>query len=199
MKPYNIWTSLKDGDLLCVTTNGYVRRDGRAVMGRGIARQVASYFPDLPKILGKALKKHGNQVYYLGEFFFKPRRISIRLLSFPVKPVIVRPAPDGSNLVSHLRSRFTGQKYAPGFAAKASPELILQSARQLRGTLLQVFRHDLEAGARCFLPWPGCGNGELSRDQVIPALREAFRGFPLPERVILFGRDGALSLDSLNK
>lgn len=166
-------------------------------MGRGIAKQAASYFPELPKILGKFLKQSGNQVYFLGEFFLKPKKISLRLISFPVKPAIVRVAPDGSNLVSHLRSKFLGREFAPGFASKASLELIKRSLSQLRSILLQAFRSDLEVGVRCFLPWPGCGNGELKRRDVVNVIREEIQDFPYLSRLFIFGRDKCIPVNYL--
>lgn len=46
-----------------VTTNGMTRKDGTAVMGAGIAKSAAALFPNLPALLGKSLKKHGNRVF----------------------------------------------------------------------------------------------------------------------------------------
>jgi len=48
-----------------VPTNGDVNRWGRAVMGRGIARQAATLYPGADAALGGLLKQSGNHVYSL--------------------------------------------------------------------------------------------------------------------------------------
>jgi hypothetical protein len=66
----------------CVTTNGVVRADGRAVMGKGIALEAVRYAAslrnpvDIPAALGVMLKSKGNHVQLL-----KPTN----LISFPTK------------------------------------------------------------------------------------------------------------------
>lgn len=63
----------------CITTNGMVRRDGQAVMGAGVALAAKQRYPDLPTILAKSLRRHGNHVAYLGY------RDGAHLYSFPTK------------------------------------------------------------------------------------------------------------------
>lgn len=70
----DIWRFAPDS-LLVITTNGTVSRDGRAVFGRGLARDALHRFPDLADILGSLLAKEGNHVFYLGN----------GLVSFPVE------------------------------------------------------------------------------------------------------------------
>jgi len=70
-----------------ITTNGDVRKDGRAVMGRGVARQAAQRWPSLRLRLGDLiagseafhLPAYGNHVHHLGSFY------NGNLVSFPVK------------------------------------------------------------------------------------------------------------------
>jgi hypothetical protein len=74
----NLWTY--PADVRCVTTNGYVRKDGRCVMGRGCAWEATQRYPGIDKVLGDAIKAKGNHVHWLrgdkkGEIIF----------SFPVK------------------------------------------------------------------------------------------------------------------
>lgn len=73
----DIW---KWGDFLkgyiVIPTNGYVKSDGCAVMGRGLARQAAFRYPELPKALGKSLQKYGNRVYIFE---------GLKIITFPVK------------------------------------------------------------------------------------------------------------------
>lgn len=70
----NIWSFLGRATV-CITTNGTVTRDGRAVLGRGCARQAVEHLPDLALRLGRLLQKHGNHVHLLGN----------DLVSFPVE------------------------------------------------------------------------------------------------------------------
>lgn len=48
-------------DAIVVTTNGFVKENGEAVMGRGVALQAQRYLP--PKLLGERLQASGNHVY----------------------------------------------------------------------------------------------------------------------------------------
>lgn len=64
-------------DAICVTTNGQVKKDGRAVMGAGVAKEAARRYPLIDYNLGKHLAQHGNHV---GLIFDKPR-----VYSFPTK------------------------------------------------------------------------------------------------------------------
>jgi hypothetical protein len=59
-----------------VTTNDVIKKDGRAVMGAGIALQAAQRFPDLPLLLADGLKKYGNQLLYYPNW---------NLFTFPTK------------------------------------------------------------------------------------------------------------------
>jgi hypothetical protein len=68
-------------DAKCITTNGFIRKDGAAVMGRGTAKQAAKLWPELPSVLGELLKEGGNGVYIIGS----PPRMDFHLIAFPVK------------------------------------------------------------------------------------------------------------------
>lgn len=61
--------------IIAITTSGSCARSGRAVMGRGVARQAALRFPGLPEQLGELLGREGNHVHPL----------SHDLVSFPVE------------------------------------------------------------------------------------------------------------------
>lgn len=56
----NAWELAKDYDVLCITTNGMVKKDGECVMGRGIAAEFKARYPFGPKILGDKIKANGN-------------------------------------------------------------------------------------------------------------------------------------------
>jgi len=70
----DIWEHLGRA-VIAVTTSGSVTRDGKAVMGRGVACQAAQRFPGLAGVLGLLLKNAGNHVHPLGE----------GIVSFPVE------------------------------------------------------------------------------------------------------------------
>ena len=56
----NIWE--QDCDWLCITTNGVVKKDGRAVMGAGIALQAKQRYSNIDKILAEKIRERGNVV-----------------------------------------------------------------------------------------------------------------------------------------
>lgn len=58
-----------------ITTNGFYKNNGTAVMGRGCAKEAAQKYPKLPKWLGVVLMNKGNHVHLF------PNNI----ITFPVK------------------------------------------------------------------------------------------------------------------
>jgi hypothetical protein len=71
---------IKQYDGMCVTTNGFVKRNGECVMGAGIAKTIKNMFPEIPYRLGQFIKQYGNNVLYIGDIEqVKP------IFSFPVK------------------------------------------------------------------------------------------------------------------
>lgn len=81
----DLWSYLDLDYSICITTNGTIRKDGSAVMGRGCARQAADRFPELPAVLGANLLNHGNHTHVLKEFQPSKAGPSRRIFSFPVK------------------------------------------------------------------------------------------------------------------
>ena len=61
--------------MIVITTNGSLTGDGRAILGRGVARQAAHIFPELAVKLGRFIAEHGNHVCDLG----------CGIVSFPVE------------------------------------------------------------------------------------------------------------------
>lgn len=70
-------------DAHCITTNGDVRKDGAAVMGRGCALEAAAMFPAIRADLGYLINEHGNHVHLLGPRRHRGNRYVV--YSFPVK------------------------------------------------------------------------------------------------------------------
>ncbi len=72
----NIWNYHKDGNYIVVTTNGFVKKNGECVMGRGIALQTKEKFEGFADRLGSAICAYGNKV-----LVFSPEKI----ITFPTK------------------------------------------------------------------------------------------------------------------
>lgn len=71
-------------DARCITTNGSIRNDGMAVMGRGCAFEATERFPTVQRNLGQLISQNGNHVQKI----FRTGTSSGRfwhLVSFPVK------------------------------------------------------------------------------------------------------------------
>jgi hypothetical protein len=68
--------------VICITTNGFIKKDGTAVMGRGCANEARSRIPGIAKILGLHIKFNGNVAAYL----------TPDVISFPVKHAWYEPA-----------------------------------------------------------------------------------------------------------
>jgi len=151
---------LQDGDAICITTNGFVKSNGEAVMGRGVAKQAAIRFPNLPLLLGHSIKSNGNQVSVL--------LTNPIILSFPVKSVSETAKEDGSNIVAHMRDSFKPGEKVPGWACKARLDIIRKSALELEKLATRL------NWKRVLIPRPGCGAGELDWAQVKPILEEYF-------------------------
>jgi hypothetical protein len=70
----DIWQYCGTG-IIVITTNGSLTPDGRAIFGRGVARQAALRYPGLAEKLGRLLAEGGNHVFDLG----------CGIVSFPVE------------------------------------------------------------------------------------------------------------------
>lgn len=134
-------------DYICITTNGFVKKNGEAVMGRGCAKQLSKEFPKSNASLGAAIRNNGNVVQPIFEMD------DLTVLSFPVKPSAITYT--GNNIVFHARKYYQVGDTVPGYYAKADPEIIERSARQLMSIL------NTNPGTTAAIPRPGCGAGEL--------------------------------------
>lgn len=71
----NIWQY--PAHKIVITTNGTVKSNGELVMGRGLALQAKTKFPNLAYDLGQAVTLNGNHVQRIPKY--------LSLISFPVK------------------------------------------------------------------------------------------------------------------
>lgn len=94
----DLW--LHPASVKAITTNGAVRKDGRGVMGRGVALQATQRCPGVAKVLGDHLRYHGNHVGVLGVWADGTGALPFTLVAYPVKHVWNQPA----NLGLILRS-----------------------------------------------------------------------------------------------
>lgn len=78
-KSVNIFDYFGEVDAICITTNGFTKKDGRAVMGAGVAKSIRDYFKNIDMVLGETIKHKGNHVYKLIDYK------NTDLLAFPVK------------------------------------------------------------------------------------------------------------------
>lgn len=65
----NYW-NYEDADLYCITTNGVVKKNGRCVMGRGIAQQARDRFrvENFDLAVGDGIKLNGNTVFLIDQY-----------------------------------------------------------------------------------------------------------------------------------
>ena len=176
MKYYfgNVMNLVGENVIICVTTNKFVKKNGEAVMGCGIAKQVASYGKKLginvPAIVGQ-INKMGLNVAPI--FSVSSGSNSTTFVTFCVKPEWV--IYNGNNIVNHMKNKFKIGDKVPGWAAKADLEIIRESALELTKFL--------ELDTRTvYLPFPGIGAGKLSRNEVLFVI-DPILGFS--DRIIL--------------
>ncbi len=79
----NLWDLVPNKGTLVITTNGTIKKNGEAVMGRGIALEANQMFPGLAKALGRNLSERGNHAHLLLVSVFSTRNITI--WTMPVK------------------------------------------------------------------------------------------------------------------
>ena len=154
-------------DALVITTNGYVKAKGEAVMGRGCALTAQQMFPDLPELLGSKISNHGNHVHHLKDVHTHDGVISI--VSMPVKPEGVRKQTlnGKSNIVDHFNHRVSDGDKVPGFYAKSNIVLVVNSTIEL---VELADKHP--EWKTIVMPRPGCGAGELSWSEVKPYIED---------------------------
>ena len=148
----NIMQMIDKVSAIVITTNGFTKSNGEAVMGRGIAEQFKNAYPEFPRILASKLIQEGNNVHFLKQF-----RMT-RIYSFPVKAegMKLERSEQKELIVSHAKFKYNIGMYVPGFALKADITLIERSLKQLA----QI--HVQDELSSVIIPLPGCGAGELT-------------------------------------
>lgn len=157
----NLWDHLGTADVICITTNGFVKRDGNAVMGRGCARQAATRYPQIQTTLGQHNRSQGWR-----EPTFLMADQGTAIWSFPVKPKTLPAGSTSDLIVSHMRNKLNPAYPIPGWAAIASVDIICFSAKRLASHANNF------NWSKVIVPRPGCGAGELSWAQIGPRLHQ---------------------------
>lgn len=77
----------KQFDVICITTSGSIKTNGKAVMGAGNAKEARDTFYDIDGTLGELILKNGNNVQFIQKMFIPitHKIYSVSLLSFPTK------------------------------------------------------------------------------------------------------------------
>ena len=153
---------LGDDCVICITTNGFVKKTGQAVMGKGIAKQIKDKISKIDIQLGNIIRIAGNEVNVIRDYD------KTKIVAFPVKPdKIYVDNPDKVNFaVNHMRHKFKMYDTIPGWACVADIEIIYESTKRL------VQLADKNKWNEIYLPKPGCGAGELEWEDVSPIMEE---------------------------
>lgn len=140
----NIWDHVSEYDAVVITTNGFVKKNGEAVIGSGIALEAKNRFPWFALALGKLLKAYGNHVFMVEHpeyWLHEPL-----LITMPTKPEY-------------------GPNKIPGWKAKSDIMLIMFSLGQLVRLVDEIGIN------RILMPRPGCGSGGLKWEDVKPIIK----------------------------
>lgn len=142
----NIWDLVQPTEAIVITTNGTVTKEGRGVMGRGIALEAKQKVKGIDKMLGHYLVSQGNHAWYLARAAEWSGGPQYGLICMPVK---------------HQ------------WHQDADPELIVRSAQEM---VELANREQHIAGpdewANIWMPRPGCGNGRLDWSLVKPLIED---------------------------
>lgn len=156
----NIWDYHDLGFTICIPTNGYVKKNGCAVMGGGLALQANRRYPGFSKKLGALI---GHPTTTLCRNVWETVwEVHERVLVFPVK----RDFGDfvEGNVVLHMAKRFEIGDLVPGWALKAELSIISESLKKL-----DTFRKDRKRDV-VVIPRVGCGAGELDWETQVKPL-----------------------------
>jgi hypothetical protein len=143
----DLWDLVQPTEAIVITTNGTVTKEGRGVMGRGVAFQAKTKIKGIERLLGDYITRDGNHAWYLAR--------GSEMFDGPQYGIIFMP-------VKH------------NWWEKADPELIVRSAQEMvvladREQHLHGFASHTE-WANIYMGRPGCGNGKLRWEDVKPLL-----------------------------
>ena len=151
-------------DAICITTNGYVDRQGYNVMGAGVAGAAKHLWSEIPATLGDRIMESGHQVHRLtltvrGQPHLGNKPVPYHIVAFPTKPELVEDVDDLIPRYYKQYADYPGPIKLPGWMGKSTTDLIMSSCQELV-KLTNAMPWD-----RVVLPKPGCANGGLSWEQ----------------------------------
>jgi hypothetical protein len=144
----DLWDLCGRVDVMCITTNGTMKKNGRAVMGRGCALEARTRFRDIDLHLGQLIQEGGNVPHFLG---YVTAHKTFHLAGAEAELIGFRHSQLWSFPVKHTWNQ------------KADLQLIRWSAHLLREAMGDS---DVEVA----IPRPGCGCGNLEWPEVRWAL-----------------------------
>jgi hypothetical protein len=152
----DLWA--EPADAKCITTNGFVKNNGNLVMGAGVAGQAQSRYPQLPKIWGES--------YSLRKGY---HRVGARTQDEPPK-LLVGPHAQELRVQDDLTHDFTFVSFPVKYNwyEKADLNIIKNSAYDLAQAIEDY------GWEKVLLPRPGCGNGQLDWEEVMPIIAPFF-------------------------
>lgn len=140
----NLWDQEGKSDLLLVTSNSYIRKDGTLVMGRGAALEASKRYPKVPELAGKHIKHYAR---HLGEYLLITKT-------------------SGPSLLFEWPERFGLFQVKRHFRDAADPELIRRSTT----ALIHLIRSS--EIRRIDMNFPGIGLGGLPMNKVLPIVED---------------------------
>jgi len=170
----DMWGYMHNADAICIPVNGFVKRNGDAVIGRqGLAYYFNHCFNGtFSNLLGRTFQFDGPSVQKI----LKLKRPDIWVVAFPTKPH--RITSDGTNAIESKASDFPKGKSIPGWAAKADLYTIAKSCLELKSLT------SAEKWNTIYLPMLGTRGGERDWKTIEPILK-----LSLDERFIVVDYD----------
>lgn len=127
----DIWSMHDLGKEIVIPTNGVVKKNGEAVMGRGLALDAARRWDWLPEMIGRFILSHGNRVYRFTNELIDDK---LHIFTFPTKE---------------------------DWRDPASLDLIQRSAVDLKLLIEESNERNEKEIREVYLPRVGCGAGGL--------------------------------------
>jgi hypothetical protein len=166
-----------NADAICIPTNGYVKKNGYAVMGAGVALDACKRWPGIDDSLGILLYNMGNRPFLLTSshpdepeaIYIKKTLVPYHVLTFPTKPKNSGPKYSPHEVLSkyQYKAKEPNSDYwssfrpmLPGFMMKARIGIIKRSANAI------VDIANLYGWKSVALPMVGAGNEEMEWESV---------------------------------
>ena len=156
----NLWNS--NDNLILVSTNSTLKKNGELVMGRGAAKEARDLKVGLPRMFGYQIQEQCGSGGRYG--IILARRFTS--------------SPDNNMEIAEINGKYYGAfqvKYH--WKDKADLELIYFST-QVLDKLMRV-----HFNLKCSMNFPGIGNGQLTYDEVYPIIEQ------LPDNVTVYMKE----------